>query len=170
LPAKILIMSTFFYLVINMSEYTLIAVSKQHRIIFIGVIAILIGAVVNYLFIKVLKQGLNGAAISTVITYFIYSTILLFTSYRNYSRRVFEQLKFFLRIYFPLIWSVAGLVFISRKFQLVTGVLGRDLFYTLSASICFLITVSPLIYWVNKRTNILKLIFAPKTIFEKNGY
>jgi len=168
MPSYIMLVAAFFISVLGMSSYVLIALNKQMRMVFIGIFAIAIALVSNYLLVKVLGFGLNGVATSMLLAYFFYSVFIIGFAFSRYTKKITGYIKLFIELYLPIIFITAVLFLLHSLFKDTnTSVLG-DVKRFLSQAFVLLLAYIPLFYYINKKTAILgrilrllKLKFIP---------
>lgn len=165
LPAYLLLLGSCFLTLINMPGYLLIALNKQVYMIAIGLLCIMFGAALNYLFVRKIGIGLQGIAIGTSISFFLYATILTAFAFRNYTKAAMSHVKLFIELYLPIAW-VTLLLFTLHIFTIkVYGMLLKDIAVVLIKESVFLIGCIPLVLYVNKKTAVFSLIKG--TYFKK---
>jgi len=165
LPAYILLLGSCFLALVNMSNYLLIALNKQIYMVFIGTACIVLGAAANYIMVRKLGLGLSGIAIGTSLTFLVYATVVIAYSFGYYTKAFMEHVKFFARLYSPLIWILVILL-ILRAFSFKTsGDFTIDLLKVVYKELIFLVGCLPLAYYANKKTAVLALI--RNTYFKK---
>lgn len=167
LPAYLLLLGSSFLALTNMPGYLLIALNKQAYMIIIGAAGILIGAVLNYAFVRHFGLGLVGIAIGTSISFFIYTTILLSFSYAHYAREFLAQLKFFCRLYLPLLWAALVLILLGAFSFRATSSFGHDALACCFKAIIFIVSSIPLFIYADRHTAVVTLIM--KSYFGKKG-
>lgn len=160
MPAIILMLGTFFISITNMSGYLLIALNKQKFIVFIGIIAILVSIILNYVLLKIFALGLSGVALATAITYFIYSFFLIVAAFRNYTRDIKEHICFLFSLYAPFIWVLLVLGGIYLLFAgLCFANFREKLLYLFLQIFIFLLACLPLLFYLNRRTAVLNTVW-----------
>jgi len=158
IPAYILLLGCSFLVLINMSNYLMIALNKQIYMVAIGIVCILIAVALNYTAVTKFNLGLCGIAIGTSLAHFTYATVLMIFAFRNYTKKLSSHFKFLTQLYVPIIW-VAALLFILRVFTSdVSGVLSKDFLTASFKASIFLSGCLPLLFYVNRRTNIFTLL------------
>lgn len=158
IPSYILLLGTFFISLLGMSSYLLIALNKQNRIVIMGTIAIIVGVLFNYLFIKKLHFGLEGVALSMLITYFLYSIFLISFAFSHYTKKVFKHMALFLKLYFPIVWIGLILYWLYLGFNDTSLTLKKDIINFFIQSGILLLGYLPLFYYINKKTLIINKI------------
>lgn len=157
LPAQIFIFSTFFYSLIFMWQSFLIALYKQMKMVQFNLLAVIICITLNYLFVKAFNMGLIGVALGTTLSHFILSTMLISYVFSFYTRDIKNHLILFFKLYLPILW-VLGILCIFRFFFSYRYIsLSGDIFRALIFNFVLVLCCMPLLYYVNKRTEILTL-------------
>lgn len=158
LPAHIFIFSTFFYSLIFMWQSFLIALYKQIKIVQFNFMAVIICIGLNYLFVKTFDMGLNGIALGTTLSHFILSAIVIAYVFYFYTKKIQEHIAFFLKLYFPILW-VFGILFVFRYFFNYRYIsLSGDLLRALIFNVVLVLCCTPLLYYINKKTDVLTLM------------
>jgi O-antigen/teichoic acid export membrane protein len=167
MPAHIFIFSTFFYSLIFMWQSFLIALYKQIKIVQFNLMAVVICIGLNYLFVKTFNMGLNGIALGTTLSHFILSAIVITYVFYFYTKKVQEHISLCLKLYFPILW-VFGILFVFRylfNYRYIS--LSGDLLRALIFNIVLVLCCMPLLYYINKKTDVLTLIL--ETIRKPKG-
>ena len=118
IPASILLFGTFFISITNMSGYLLVALKRQNILVLIAIIAVIISAVLNLLFVKIFHMGIKGIALGTAITYFLYSVFIISYAIKYYVSGLYGKVKFFVSLYTPFLWVL--LIFYLFKLRMFT--------------------------------------------------
>ena len=156
IPSKILICAIFFMSFITVANNFLITLNKERKILLIQLVSVMLAIILNYFFI-INGYGINGVAIATAISYFFYSTWILVYSFRHYITKITDIMKFLVRIYVPYLYIIL-LLALSNLIP-ITGNLLRDILFTVTKLIIFLVFSIPLIWLANKKTGVVKHFF-----------
>jgi len=154
---NILLPATFFMSVIRVGGNFLITINKHYNILVIQIISIILSLSLNYLFIKS-GMGIIGVALGTAITYFFYGSAIMGSTLKQYTDKVSEFIKFFIKGYIPFAYTL-GIVLILNFFIKTPTDLYHDICTTLIKLIFFIILNSPLLYYINRKTAVLSEIF-----------
>ena len=155
---KIYLLTTFFFTVLTYNNHYVVALGKQARLIPIVCISIGINIALNFIFLKH-HQGINGVAWATAISSF--ASFLMISVYAlRHSENLRNIMKFFVEILFPLAYCFA-LVIILEK----TVFYKNLIIETIVHLVLFCILACPLIFYLNKKTGIARLIW--QTLLEK---
>jgi len=166
--AKILICAIFFMSIIVVANNFLITLNKERKILLIQAISIMLAITLNYFFI-IKGYGINGVAIATAISYFFYSTCIIFYSFKHYFHKITKIIKFFVRTYIPYLYIILFLAL--SNLVPITGNLLRDILLTTIKLAIFAVFSIPLIWIANKKTGIVKTFFDMVLLkFKKKGY
>jgi len=157
-PAYILLLGSSFLALANMPGYLLIVLNKQIYMIVIGLLSIILGVGLNYLFVKKFNLGLPGIAMASGIAYFAYTTILISFAFVNYTKKFSAHAIFFCQLYAPLIWVIAILLILKVFTFKVSGDLAGDCLLVFLKSMVFLAGCFPLVIYANKKTAIISLL------------
>lgn len=157
LPAQIFIFSTFFYSLIFMWQFFLIALYKQIKIVQFNLAAVIISVFLNYFFAKILNMNLSGIAIGTTLSHFLLSAALIGYVFSFYSKDIKEHVVLFLKLYFPIAWIGIVILILNLLFKYSHLSLRADISMALMLTGFLGIAFLPLLYYVNKETNILTL-------------
>lgn len=96
--AKILIVGLFFWSIVNMVTYFLIAMDDRRRMIFYQVISLLLNLYLNWYFGVKLGMYISGIALGTSIAYFLYSVLIMKYSITKYFSDTAYFVKYYLKI------------------------------------------------------------------------
>jgi O-antigen/teichoic acid export membrane protein len=154
---RILLFGTFFLSLTHMSNQFLITLNKQMQLLPLICTVVLIGCLLDYSFI-IWGFGINGVAIATVIAYFFYYFFSL-----GYAMLHYASIKFFLKFVvenlFPLITVFAFLFGIEHFFPFKEGSFLSLFTDTLIRLLVFAFLCIPLLWHVNRNTQIINRIF-----------
>lgn len=114
--AKILIPGMYFWCIVNMFMYFLIAMDDRIRMVLYQVGALCLNLALNWYFCKVNGMFIEGIALGTSISYFIYSIFLIHYAITKY----FGSLKSFVQYYLKL-FALQIMVFAVVVFADIMG-------------------------------------------------
>jgi O-antigen/teichoic acid export membrane protein len=97
--AKILIPGLFFWSIVNMITYFLIAVDDRKRMIFYQAISLLMNLILNWYFGVVLGMYISGIALGTSVAYFLYSILIMKYSITKYFSDTASFVKYYLKMF-----------------------------------------------------------------------
>ena len=157
LPAQILVFSSFFYSLIFMWQFFLVALYKQIKMVQFNLMAVIISVGLNILFVKGFGMGLNGIALSGVLSHFALSTIVITYVFSHYTKDAKEHLFFFFKLYFPIFWVLGILIIFKIFFDYRYISLGGDMLRAAIFNAVLILCCMPLLYYINRKTNILAL-------------
>ena len=155
---RIFLIPIFFFTISPYSNNFIIALEKQKKLIPIAVLSILLNIVLNYLLIK-RGYGINGAAFATAISAFISFCITTIYALAHCERKI-DIIAFFGKVLFPLIYCISGLILVGLISQPQNTILE-----TMLRAVVFTVYVIPIIFYINKKTGILELLW--KSLKEK---
>lgn len=158
IAANALLLGAFFLSFVEMPGYLLTVLDRQSHMVIIGSFSVLIGIILIKFFIVNLAMGILGVAIATGITYFIFSTALICYAYKHYTKKIFSHLKLFTELYLPFVWVVFILIILRAFSFKSSGILLSDITMILFKSILFLFACIPLLFYVNRKTEVLVLL------------
>lgn len=159
--AQILSLATFFSVFIYTWNYLLIALYKQKELAVLYGISVLIAVVVNLLFVQVLRMHITGVALATVISQFIFTTLLICYGYMHYTKNAVEHLKLLYNLYFPSLLIVAAFLLTMLYYPKVVS-LKADMLNMGISCVIFLAISSPLVYRTVKRDKLVGRLFLFK--------
>ena len=161
--AKIVVIGIFFYGILGLTDYFLVTTGKLKQYVFFGCIALVFNIFLDYIFIR-MGYGIEGIAFAGILlTYFLYSCIIIGYALSHFTRQYKEWIKFFAQLWAPfiymllLLWAIEALV----NF-LATYLLSTNLLVNAGAKVVlYLLACIPLIYIVGRK---LKLDFSIKSL------
>lgn len=148
---QILLIDVFFQSCYPQVEPFLIALNKQKIVILITSLTIFLNIIFNYYFIKN-GLGINGVALGTSISSFFTFLISLVYAMKHFATKI-EIVKFILKIFFPLVYIFG--VIISCSYFIRTSHPVVKMAISLVVLVIFSV---PLLYYIDKKTHILRLI------------
>lgn len=154
---RILLAGVFFLSLTYGASHFLITINKQAKIIPFVASGALLTAVLNYAFIK-LGWGINGVALGSAISYFLYSSSLIAYGLSYFLFRVGEVLRFFGRIVAPFLYSFGILVVLDLVLKGEGMSLGNDVFITFIKLVIFAILSIPLLWYINRGTGVVTML------------
>jgi len=108
--AKILTAGIFFWCIVNMFTYFLIAMDDRLRMLIYQTSSLLLNLFLNWFFGVLLGMYIFGIGLGTVIAYFIYSLIILhytiskyFGSVRDYALYYMKIISIFILVFLPVV-------------------------------------------------------------------
>jgi O-antigen/teichoic acid export membrane protein len=161
--ARIVIVGIFFFSILGLTDYFLVTTGKLKQYALFGCVALLLNAVLDYLFLQ-LGYGIEGIALGgTLITYFIYSCIVIGYALSHYTRRLCDWVRFFAKLWLPFLYMIALLWLLETAFNhMLPSTSNIELLFSTTAKLLFYILCClPLIYFVFRE---LKLDFSKLSI------
>ena len=140
-----------------MSNQFLITLNKQLNVVPLVFLIVVIGCFLDYSFIK-WGFGINGVAIATGITYFLYYFTSLGYAMLHYANKR-SCLKFIVGNLFPICTVLAFLLVIDNFFPLQDDSLFLLTRLAVIRLSLFTILCIPLLWHLNRNTQILNRIF-----------
>jgi O-antigen/teichoic acid export membrane protein len=154
--ARIVTLGTFFYGILGLTDTFLVTLGKLKQYAIFGFSVLIFNVVLDFIFIK-MGFGIEGVAFGgTLLTYFLYSTIVIGYALSHYTKELKAWVKFFARLWSPFLYMIAALCiidfvvnyFLSPKSQTET-------FLTACIKVVlYLICCFPLIYLALKELKI----------------
>jgi O-antigen/teichoic acid export membrane protein len=146
--ARIVVVGIFFFNILGLTDYFLVTIGKLKQYAFFGCIALLLNIVLDLLFLR-LGYGIEGIAVGgTLLTYFIYSCIVVGYALSHYTRRPGDWARFFLRLWFPFVYMLALLWLAEMSIErLMPSVSKIEMLFATSAKVLlYLLGCLPLMY------------------------
>ncbi len=150
---RIFLLTTFFLSIVHYPNNMIVALKKQAKLIPITSFVVIINIVLNFVFIK-RGYGINGVAVATAISAFISFFAISFYGLIH-SENIFSIIKFFIKVLFPLV-CCAVIVSLLDAFSLSR----YAILDTIIKVLLFIIASLPLIFYINKKTGVVKMIIA----------
>ena len=151
--ARIIIIGIFFFSMLGLTDYFLVTIGKLKQYIFFGCVALSINIALDYVFIK-LGYGIEGVAFGgTLITYFIYSSIVIGYSLSHYTKRFTDWIIFYSNLWFPFIYMLILLWLVELAVnQFMSSTTNTQLLTsTIIKVIIYMMGCLPLMYVVIKK-------------------
>jgi O-antigen/teichoic acid export membrane protein len=148
---KIFLLAIFFFTISPYSSNFLVALEKQAKLIPITVLSILLNVALNYGLIKN-GHGINGAAFATAISAFISFCVVSIYAL-SHCQRKYDIAVFFFKILFPLFYC---LICVSAIGYIIH--LQNQFFETMARALLLAICVVPLVFYINKKTGVAKIL------------
>lgn len=159
----ILIVSLFFSTIWGIPTNLLIALNKQKMFMYITAVVLLCSIFLDIVIIR-MGFGMNGVAISTTFMFLIASVIansLALLLLKNNVKQIWRQLGM---IYLPFVYSFGGLMIIMAvhisRYAVIDNVVKTFTFFAFSI---------PLIFYTEKKSNIISKTFAALKIFKRKN-
>jgi len=154
---KILTLGSYFAALTMMPLSLCFALNKQMKLIYLIVPAVVVNFVLNYIFVR-LGWGVNGIAIGTCISYFLFTNMLFFYSLRLFRESFLQSLKFILLTYAPFIYTILLIYCLERIIQVDTTFFWDDIFYSSLKIVVFSVGYSIIFIFFRKHPAVTKLI------------
>jgi O-antigen/teichoic acid export membrane protein len=161
--ARILIVGIFFSCILGLTDYFLVTIGKLKQYAIFGCIALLLNIVLDYLFLR-MGYGIEGIAIGgTLITYYIYSCIVIGYALSHYTKRIGDWVRFFARLWLPFITMIGLLWFVDIAVNHIMPSASNIelLFSTIAKLLFYMFCCLPLIYLAYRE---LRLDFSKLSI------
>jgi O-antigen/teichoic acid export membrane protein len=108
---RIAVIGIFFYSILGLTDYFLVTIGKLKQYAIFGCIALVLKLAFSYLSLR-LGYGIVGVAFSgTLLTYFIYSSVVIGYALSHYTRAGRDWYRYFLRLWLPFAYML-GLLWI----------------------------------------------------------
>lgn len=159
--AQIVIIGIFFFGIIGLTDYLLVTIGKLKQYIFFGSVALVLTIVIDYTFLK-LGYGIEGVAFGgKLITYYIYSFVIIGYALSHYSKLKSEWVRYFIRLWFPFIYMILLLWLVETLvgYFFPSDMSKKFLLSTFCSILFYLLGCVPLIYMTIRelRINFLNL-------------
>ncbi len=159
----ILIVSLFFSTIWGIPTNLLIALNKQKMFMYITAGVLLFSILLDIAIIR-MGFGMNGVAISTTFMFMVASVIansLTLLLFKDNARQIWKSLGM---IYLPFVYSFGGLMIIMAvhisRYAVIDNVVKTFTFFVFSI---------PLIFYTEKKSNIISKMFSAIKIFKKKN-
>lgn len=153
---KILTLGLFFSAAPTLPLSVSFALNKQIQVIYLTLPSVALNFLLNYVFISS-GLGINGVAFGTGISYFVFSSIMIWYTFTQFTVPCEEYLKFFLLIYAPFFYTLILLVGMDRFFSLTPSDLLSDLVMTGVKIGFFFVLYFPIFILIRKHSAVSKL-------------
>ena len=154
---KILSIGSYFIVGFSIANPVCYALNKQNQIVFLIMPAIIMNFSISYLFIR-LGWGINGVALGTCLSYFVFSTLTIVYTLYQFRSNFFEIFRFLMRIYIPFVYFTFLLMTIDHYFVFSGQGLLADVIFSLKQIIIFFICYSLVFILIWKSPAITKLV------------
>jgi O-antigen/teichoic acid export membrane protein len=154
---KILTIGIFFDAVSSPAMSIALAFNKQVKLIFLVAPLVALNFGLNYLFIKN-GLGLNGVAIGTSITFFVYFLVLIFYALRQFGDALKEFTYILLMIFAPFSYAVVLYFCIDRFVPVSINGLWSDILYTSLKMTLFIVLYCLIFYKIRKHSAFIKFL------------
>lgn len=154
--ARIVMVGFYFYGILGLTDSLLVTTGKLKLYGILGMLVLIINIALDLIFIK-LGYGIEGVAFGgTMITYFIYSTILIGYAVSKFVNKFKDLLTFFVRIWSPFIYMVLILFITEKGFEyfIPTNNLTPSIFLLIFKLIIYIILCIPLVYFILNELNL----------------
>lgn len=154
--ARIVVVGVFFFGILGLTDYFLVTTGKLKQYALFGCFALILNIVLDWLFLC-WGYGIEGIAVGgTLITYFIYSCIVIGYALSHYTKQPADYVRFFLRLWAPFIYMIALLWLAETAVNYMMSSVAHKylLFTTAGQNLLYLLGCLPLIYIVMRELNI----------------
>jgi len=150
IPGQILILAIFFMVIARMPATVLIALNRQNLLLALTGISVLVGAVADYIFVRI-GGGIIGVAAGTSLSLIIYSSLTMASSLHVLKMSIKRSVSFLVLVVLPYL-VVLCLVGIMLKLLPATDAgWVSDFVYTSISCLVTIMLMGVLIYSVNLR-------------------
>lgn len=159
--ARIVTLGTFFYGILGLTDTFLLTLGKLKQYAIFGFSAFIFNVLLDFIFIK-MGFGIEGVAFAgTLLTYFLYSTIIIGYALSHYTKEIKVWVKFFARLWSPFLYMVTAVCIIdfAVNYFLSTKSQAETFLTACIKVVLYLICCFPLIYLALKdlKINLSKL-------------
>jgi len=148
--AKILIFSSYFISINQIAVRVMITTGKTNKLVQFQVIVILLNVLLNYFMIKN-GFGINGVAVATAVSYFVYSICVTHYTLGKFFNRFLSSIKEQVLLYLPLIY-VCFLLGMILRFNFSESMITHNFlfdFFSCSFKISLLIILYAPVIFIN---------------------
>jgi Na+-driven multidrug efflux pump len=153
---KILSMGLYFSVFPSMAIATCNAMNKQIEIVFLTLPILFVNFLVNYLFLQY-GFGIKGVALGTSISYFFYTTALIYYTFKQYKYTIKKYIFFLLAIYAPFICMILLIYLIETFIVLEQKNFWADVKTTSLTLGIFYLCYCPIFFFIRKHSSFKKL-------------
>jgi len=152
----------FYFLILNtMATSICYAVNKQMNIFYLTIPCIFINVMLNYILIHQ-GMGINGVAIGTSITHFVFNFSILILTIKQYEESYSKLFKFLSLIYFPFVYALFLMLSINFLFQKTFDELWSDAIYTATKIVVFCSLYSLILFIIRNNSTLQNLVESMK--------
>jgi O-antigen/teichoic acid export membrane protein len=156
LVLKILLIATFFNSVGGAATNFLVTVNRERKILFLQLGAIVLMALLGYTAIQ-RGFGIIGVAVVAVATFFVYSTLIILYSLKDYDLGIVGTFVFFVKTYAPFVYM--AVILLLLELVPLTGDLAHDALWIVIKMVILGVLILPLLWLVNRKTGVVRLFF-----------
>jgi len=153
---RILTPGFFFGAISILPLFICYALDKQVRTIFIALPMIVLNVTLNYLFVR-LGLGINGVAIGTDISNFVFCTLMLWYTLRQFNVTSDEYVRFISLAYAPLLYAFILMYVIDNLLKFSTHGFWNDIALTTMKIAAFSFIYSLIFVFVKRNRAFIKL-------------
>jgi O-antigen/teichoic acid export membrane protein len=162
--ARIITLGTFFYGILGLTDTFLVTLGKVKQYAIFGFLVLIFNIILDFIFIKI-GLGIEGVAIGgTVITYFLYSTIVIGYALSHYEKDLKTGIKFFSQLWVHFLYMVVSLFLIDNfvNYFLYPKLLAETYLTVFIKVVFFLLSYFPLVFLAFKKLKInpLKMVLS----------
>jgi O-antigen/teichoic acid export membrane protein len=154
--ARIVAVGIFFYGILGLTDYFLVTTGKLKQYALFGCIALAFNIILDYSIIR-MGYGIEGIAFGgTLLTYYLYSCIVIGYALSHYTLQYGDWIRFFLRLWAPFIYMLILLASVEMLVDYLTPSSSfTDSLLAASAKvILYLIGCLPLVYIAGNKLNL----------------
>lgn len=112
--ARIVVVGIFFFGILGLTDYFLVTTGKLKQYALFGILALFLNISISY-FLLLLGYGIEGVAFGgTLMTYFLYSSIIIGYALSHYTKRIKDWQKYFAKLWLPFVYMLALLWFFEK--------------------------------------------------------
>ncbi|MCB0165110.1 MAG: polysaccharide biosynthesis C-terminal domain-containing protein [Anaerolineae bacterium] len=154
---KILTLSLFFTATYTMPVSVCFGLNKQLNITGIIIPVILLNLLLNYVFIRI-GWNIDGVAYGTGISYFVFSSVMIWYTLKQFQAKFKEVFNLLLLIYCPFCYLLVLTITLDHLWYATTTNLWNDLLTTAVRFVIFSILYSLIFILIRKHEAVTKLI------------
>ncbi|MCP4634077.1 MAG: oligosaccharide flippase family protein [candidate division Zixibacteria bacterium] len=152
LPLKILLSGTYWISLVILPTHLLITINKQIKIVFLGLIGIVLSAAGTFIAYEY-SWGLPGTAVLVSVAYFIFYIVLYIYAVSHFKKEI-NRIKSLIYPFVGFIWLTAVVVASDVLFPNGDNLL-TYFTYAILKFVVFIIFISPLFFYAEKQTQVI---------------
>ncbi|MDA8165868.1 MAG: oligosaccharide flippase family protein [Desulfobacteraceae bacterium] len=155
---KILVFSTYFLSINQVAVRIIMTINKTRPLLVLQIAAILCNVILNYITISH-GYGINGVAVSTGISLFLYSAAITHTALKMISIGFFESVKKQAGLYLPFGYSLLALLLVEQ-FRTVLVSFPYEILTVFFNIFFFVVMISPMAWYLIRAEELRKFLKA----------
>ena len=153
---KILTLGLFFSAIPTMAVSVCYAIDKRINVVYLTIPSVILNIIINYSLIR-LGMGIEGVAIGTGISYFVFCSTLLWYTMKQYKSTFEEYIKIFLMMYAPFVYALCIIVILDNFFHFLSFGFWMDVRHTVLQLVFFCLCYGFIFVFVRKEAAFVRL-------------